>query len=93
MENRYWWRKNCSFSDFVDLKRAFETIDRDKLISKWKKYGITEWIKHLSDRYLRTKNDRCSREKIKTVYRVTQGSVIGPLLFILNLYEQFINLF
>lgn len=59
------WKKDMDRGDitvsvFVDLKRAFETIDREKLITTCEVYGVKatalKWFKsYLSGRYRTTK--------------------------------------
>lgn len=73
---------------FIDFKRAFETINRDLLIVKLRKYGIIDnankWlVSYLTDRYQQTKiGDIISSKKVVKL-GVPQGTVLGPLLFIL----------
>lgn len=73
---------------FLDFKRAFETIDRNRLIKKLYNYGIRdkvlEWFRsYLDNRMQRVKIKNLKSKCVKTKYDVSQGSVLGPLLFIL----------
>ncbi|XP_057335423.1 uncharacterized protein LOC130676322 [Microplitis mediator] len=77
---------------FIDLKRAFETIDRTKLVKILEKYGIKdralEWIiSYLSDRTQQVQFGKVKSEKLKVQYGVPQGSKLGPLLFTLYINE------
>ena len=74
---------------FMDLKRAFETVDRELLIKKMLQYGIRgkvlEWFRsYLNNRKQRVWFNGEYSGIIKTKCGVPQGSVLGPLLF--NVY-------
>lgn len=73
---------------FVDLKRAFETIDRRKLLEVLKrnriKGDVWTWFKsYLEYRTQVTRYNRAVSTSEAVELGVPQGSVLGPLLFIL----------
>ena len=75
----------------LDLSAAFNTIDHDILFSRMENtLGITgqalAWFKsYLSGRTLRIKIDKSFSELQDILWSVPQGSVLGPLLFLVYL--------
>jgi hypothetical protein len=72
---------------FCDLQKAFDCVNYEILPSKIKFYGITGVASKLMESYVRNRhqkvviNDYLSTWK-EVQYGVTQGSVLGPLLFL-----------
>ena len=73
---------------FIDLKKAFDTVDHAILLSKLSWYGIRgiilDWFStYLKGRYQVTQIGQNSSPKELNLCGVPQGSVFGPLLFYL----------
>ena len=79
---------NFACGVFIDLQKAFDTVNHGILLSKLNHYGIRgvafDWfISYLSDRtqYTTINNERSEMQNIK--YGVPQGYTLGPLLFLI----------
>ena len=74
---------------FIDLSKAFDTVDHSILLKKLELYGITDrncaWIKsYLSNRLQYIQIDENSRTEFCVLKcGVPQGSILRPLLFLL----------
>ena len=73
---------------FIDLSRAFDTISHKILLDKLKHYGIRGiawgWISdYLSNRKQFVTYNQCKSEMNNVNIGVPQGSILGPLLFLL----------
>ena len=80
--------KKTPLAIFIDLSKAFDTIDHSIMLDKLKYYGIKgtalKWFtSYLSFRtqYVQYK-EKCSSKSLITT-GVPQGSILGPLLFII----------
>ena len=72
---------------FVDLSKAFDSIDHTIMIDKLKKLGfrqsaLTWFDSYLSNRYQITKVNNTLSNPMLNECGVPQGSILGPLLFI-----------
>ena len=79
--------KKISIGVFIDLKKAFDTVNHDLLIDKLEYYGIRgiaqEWLKsYLKDRKQFVQIDECASTLLSVTCVVPQGSILGPKLFI-----------
>ena len=71
---------------FLDIKKAFDTVNHKILLEKLKYYGLNgtvyNWFEsYLSSRYQSTKLGKRISIELLILWGVPQGSILGPILF------------
>ena len=71
---------------FLDIKKAFDTVNRDILLKKLRHYGISgtvyKWFQsYLNNRYQSTRLGKRIGIELLILWGVPQGSILGPILF------------
>ena len=72
----------------IDLPKAFDTVDHDILLNKLKAIGLddlsTSWFSsYLKNRFQKTEVDGIFSDPMVVSCGVPQGSILGPLLFLI----------
>jgi ribonucleases P/MRP protein subunit RPP40 len=97
LECIYDWTKNVDKRKnidviYIDFSKAFDTVCHNKLLIKLRAYGIQGnllgWIKSfLYNRSQKVKIDSAISNSNSVISGVPQGSVLGPLLFLIYIND------
>ena len=78
----------------TDLSKAFDCIDHTLLIAKLSAFGVSPLslkllYSYLSNRTQRIKINETFSDRTGTEFGVSQGSILGPILFNINIIDLF----
>ena len=87
-----------SIGVFIDLSKAFDTVNHQILLAKLKYYGVNKLTHNWISDYLKNRKQfiNYGNSKFTTLEEVIcgvpQGSILGPLLFLIFINDVFKSL-
>jgi len=77
---------------FIDSSKVFDMVPHMRLLNKLKFYGIRGPLHHWISAWLTRRGQRVvvgeSSNATPVMWRVLQGTVLGPLMFLVNINEN-----
>ena len=80
------WITKCLVALFIDLSKAFDTVDHHLLLQRLQSIGFSSTVLNWFSNYLSGRTqcvalDNCTSSMLEVKMGVPQGSVLGPILF------------